>query len=70
MEIKYRKLRAKILEVFGTHSAFAKAVDLSETQLSKKLNGKTAISVKDMYKWGETLGIEVDDFVDYFVKQS
>lgn len=37
----YSKLKGKIKEVFGTQSAFAKAMGLSGVSLSSKLNNIT-----------------------------
>lgn len=66
MNYEYRKLRGKIIEVFGTMSAFSKALDLSENSLSKKMNGKTQFNQKDMSKWCNLLNIPLSAAGEYF----
>lgn len=62
----YRKLRGRIIEMFGTYSKFADELKVSASSVSLKLNGQTEFSREDMIRWGELLKIEVSDFGDYF----
>lgn len=66
MSYEYRKLRGRIIEVFGTMAAFAKALELSENSLSKKMNGKTQFNQKDMVKWCDLLKIPIFSAGEYF----
>lgn len=51
MQFDYRRLRGRIIEKFSSQREFAKKAGYSERSLSYKLNGKTDISHKDIYKW-------------------
>jgi transcriptional regulator with XRE-family HTH domain len=62
----YRKLRGRIVEKYGTLSNFAKALDLSTTQLSKTINGGTDFSVSRIEKWAKLLDIPPDEYYLYF----
>ena len=48
MEFNYSKLRGKIKEVFGTQDKFAKALGISGTTLSLKLNNISEFTQKEM----------------------
>lgn len=58
MPYAYNKLRGRIVEVFGTQAAFAKALGISRNSVSKKLAGKTEFSQSDVERWAKLLGIE------------
>ena len=60
---KYKKLRGRIVERFGTQEKFAKEIGISETALSKKMQCKTGISQSDICLWSKLLEIEP---VEYF----
>ena len=64
----YSKLNGRIIERFGSKRAFAEALGRSEVNISRKLLGKTAISVKDIMKWSspEFLDIPTDEIHEYF----
>ena len=53
----HSKLRGRITEKYGTISAFSKALGLSLTSVSDKLNEKTGFSRDDIEKWSELLDI-------------
>lgn len=57
MERDYRKLRGKIVEVYGTMSNFAKAMGYSERTVSLKINGKVDFSQSDIGKNSKPLGV-------------
>lgn len=63
---KYKKLRGKIIEKFGTQEKFAKEIGISETALSKKMQCKTGISQSDICRWSKLLEIEQKDYGEYF----
>lgn len=66
----YSKLRGRIVEKFGSIAAFARALDISEVTLSRKLNNRVAISRQDMIDWSTPLDISVDEYsVFYFVQK-
>lgn len=70
MAFDYSKLRGRIVEKFGTIKAFSKAYGITNVSMSKKLNGKTAISPDDMKKMSspELLDIQPKEYHEYFFK--
>lgn len=62
----YSKLKGKIKEVFGTQSAFAKAMGLSGVSLSSKLNNLTDFTQSEINKACELLGISFEFIPVYF----
>lgn len=62
----YRKLRGKIVEVYGTQEAFAEAMELSKVTLNVKLNGKTDWTSKEIVRACELLSIPLVDAWMYF----
>lgn len=67
MNTPYNKLSGRIIEKYGSHSNFAKAVGISKNSMSKKMTGKSGISQSDMILWGELLDIKQSDFGDFFI---
>lgn len=66
MPYKYDKLKGKIIEQFGSQNAFSKAIGLSRTSVSKKMNCQSGFSQKDMEEWARLLHIEIKDYGIYF----
>jgi DNA-binding transcriptional regulator YdaS (Cro superfamily) len=66
MVYSYSKLKGRIVEKFGSQSAFANELGVSENSVSKKLNCKTEFSQSDIVKWSELLCIKIVDYSDYF----
>ncbi len=66
MPYSYRKLRGKIIEVFGSQENFAKKLGISKNSLSKKLNCKSGFSQTDITKWSELLSIHSSEYGAYF----
>lgn len=66
MERDYRKLRGKIIEMFGTMSKFAKAMGYSERTISLKINGKIDFTQSDIAKSVNLLGLRDDEIPVYF----
>ncbi len=64
--MKFAKLRGRITEKFGTESRFAKALGLSLIAVSRKLNGVSGFTRKDILKWCEVLEIPMKDIPLYF----
>ena len=62
----YSKLKGKIKEVFGTQSAFAKAMGLSGVSLSSKLNNLTGFTQSEINKACELLDISFEFIHVYF----
>lgn len=64
--MEYRKLRGRIIEVFGNYGDFAKAMGFSQQTLSNKLCHKIDFSMKQMTKACGLLNIGHDEIFDYF----
>lgn len=66
MPQKYAKLRGRIVEKYGSISAFQKRLSITLTQVSKKLNGVSGFSQEDIVEWAKLLDIELADVGAYF----
>ena len=66
MAFDYSKLRGKIREIFRTQSTFAKAMGMSTTSLSAKLNNKIEFSQKEIDKASDLLKIKKEEIPVYF----
>lgn len=66
MAFNYSKLKGKIVEVFGSQSEFAKAMDWSERTLSLKMNGKVPWKQPDILKAISLLNLSESDIQEYF----
>lgn len=64
--MSYAALRGKIRAEFGTQEAFAKAMEMSPTTLSAKLNGKTDWTRQEIEDACRLLDILVDEIHEYF----
>lgn len=63
------KLRGKIVEKFGTQTAFAAATGNSISFISQYLNGHIVLDQKVMTKWIDLLEIPDDEIDQYFFKR-
>lgn len=61
----FLKLRALILEKFGTHGAFALALGVSKSTLSAKLNGRVDWQGPEIAKACALLGIPLSQAYEY-----
>lgn len=64
--MSYSKLRGRIVEKFGSQSAFATAMGWREALLSAKLNNKSQWSFSEVMKACELLSIPLDKAHLYF----
>ena len=62
----YRKLKAKIMEVFGSQTEFAKAMGLGYTGLSQRLNNHMSWKTPEIVLACELLGIPLEKAHAYF----
>ena len=63
----YKKLRGRIVEMFGSQQEFAEHIGVTIQTVSRKLNGKVGFSQKDIVIWSEALGLELKDAGLYFL---
>ncbi len=68
MSFNYSKLEGRIVEKFGSRRAFAEAYGVAENTISRKLNGKVAISTADIVRMSseEFLDIPAAQYHEYF----
>ena len=66
MEYDYSKLNGKIKEVYGSQTAFAKAMKMGQTSLSLKLNNKSEWSQDEMEAAMDLLRIPRHSVRTYF----
>lgn len=66
MSYSYGKLRGRIVEKYGSQEKYAEILGISTNSLSKKMTGKTGFSQKDIITWSEKLGIEKEEYGEYF----
>lgn len=66
MLYNFFNLKCKIIEKYGSQTAFAKALGTSKVLLSKKMVGKTAFTCKDIEKWIKLLEIPREEISKYF----
>ena len=66
MKFDYSKLRGKIIEKYGSQTAFAKEFGISKNVFSKKMNNKTRFNPDDMIKIVKMLDIPEKDINTYF----
>lgn len=66
MAFNYSKLKGRIVEKFGTQSAFAKALGVSQRTLSLKMQNKIYFRQDEINKAMHLLEIPLDDAREYF----
>lgn len=67
--MKYRKLRGKIKEVYGTIEAFADAMGMKLPRISQRLNGAVSWKMNEIAKACELLHIPLTEVYLYFFDQ-
>lgn len=65
----YKKLKLKIIEVFETQELFAKAMGMSKTALSQRLNGSVEWKSSEIAKACDLLHIPLEEAHLYFFTQ-
>ena len=62
----YSKLRGRIVEKYGTLSAFAEELGTSLVVVSNKMNNKAGFTRADIEKWSGLLDISGMEYDAYF----
>lgn len=57
-----RRLKAKIIERFGTQADFAQAANVDDTIVSRVIRGRRQLSAREQARWSKLLKIENDVF--------
>ena len=66
MEFDFSKLLGRIVEKFGTRSAFATAIGMTDPSLSNRLNNKISFDMEEIYQACEALDIQPEEIGAYF----
>ena len=66
LKYNYAKLRGRIVEICGNNREFARAMDLSEHTISKKLSSEIPFKQTEITKAVAVLDIRDNDIRDYF----
>ena len=66
MRFDYAKLKGRIKEKYGTQENFAKAIGISQTTISFKINGKAKWQQDEIVKAAKLLEISKKEIVEYF----
>ena len=69
MAFNYNKLKGRIIEKYGSQSAFAEAFEVSENTMSLKLNNKVRFTSNDIVKAVDMLNIPPEEIGIYFFTQ-
>lgn len=62
----HSKLRGRIVEKYGSISAFSNDISISRTALENKLHNRTGISRNDIIEWSALLDISPEEYGAYF----
>ncbi len=63
---KYKKLRGRIVEVYGSQRAFANKLGKSQQTITAKLADRSQFSKKDIGEWSEALNIPESEVYDFY----
>ena len=63
---EYRKLKGRIVEKYGTQTAFAEAVGLSVNSMSKKMNCHVPITSTEIAEWSKLLDIKPEQYHEFY----
>jgi hypothetical protein len=66
MEFDFSKLLGRIVEKFGTRSAFAAELGLADSVLSSRLSNKVYFNAEEIHRSCEILDIDPQDIPVYF----
>lgn len=69
IKFDYRRLRGRIIEKYGTYTAFAKATGLKKSNLSAKLSNSIRITFEEIIDWSspDKLDIPPTEIHAYFL---
>ena len=69
MEFDYSKLRGRIREILGSEANFCKAMPMTRSTLSLKLNGKVEFTQSEIVAAMEVLQLPMSAIGEYFFKE-
>lgn len=66
MSMEYSKLRGRIVEKYGSMTAFAEKLNIKVQTVSRKLNSDIGFTKNDILVWSELLDIPKEEIGIYF----
>lgn len=66
MSFNFNKLRGRIIEKYGTQTAFVKDFGVSENTFSQKMNNRVRFNTDDIIKIAKMLDIPENELGEYF----
>ncbi len=66
MSDKYRLLRGRMVEKYGSVKAFSRSINKNYQNIINKLNDSTKINTEEMLTWAEALEIESEEIGRFF----
>jgi transcriptional regulator with XRE-family HTH domain len=57
-----RRLKGRIVEMFGTQSDFADKLGINESIVSRVVRGRKRLTAEEVEEWAEALAIGQEDF--------
>ena len=66
MSMEYSKLRGRIVEKYGSMTAFAEKLNIKVQTVSRKLNSDIGFTKDDILVWSELLDIPKEEIGIYF----
>lgn len=63
---EYRKLKGRIIEIYGSQQAFANAIGATRATVNNYLMGKSSFTQLKIIEWAEILHIDYKDYLEYF----
>lgn len=65
-KFSYRRLKGRIVEIFGSAGRFAEAMGMSRQMLSSRLKGRTPFTVQEIWYARGLLQIPKEDVYEFF----
>ena len=59
-----KKLKAKIIECFGTQADFSEAIDEDESLISRIVRGRRILPIEQQRKWARILNCNINDIFE------
>lgn len=66
MQFDHSKLLGRIVEKYGSQSAFAMAINWTESKVSSRLSNRTQLDAGEIILWAKALDIPTEEIAVYF----
>ncbi len=64
------KLKAKIIEKYGTQADFAQIIDMDDSLISKIIRGRRTLNSAKQFEWAQALGCKPKDIFEDEIQNS